>query len=72
MLCPGSRITGGSSSILRAALLTSEPAQFVIHVVKIEAHAASLLSQQLWPPPTLSTIVESWGVASVTTVFAAA
>ena len=42
MLWPGSRSTGGSSSILRAADEAVDPAQFVIHVVKMSPHAALL------------------------------
>src|SRR5688572_8445029 len=71
LLWPGSRSTGGSSSILRAAVEAVDPAQFVIHVVKMSPHAALLASQQLCPPPTFETIVESAGEISVTTPLAA-
>jgi len=56
---------------LRAAVEAVDPAQLVIHVVKMSPHAALLASQQLWPPPTLPTIRESFGDASVTTPLAA-
>src|SRR5512138_504515 len=72
LLVPGSRITGGSSWILRSPPAAVAPAQFVIHVVRMLAHAALLASQQLWPPPTFTTIIESFGDARSTTRLAAA
>jgi hypothetical protein len=58
--------------ISRPPELASSPAQFVIHVVRIVAQVELLASQQLWPPPTFATIIESLGEVSVTTLFAAA
>src|SRR5690606_28166690 len=60
------------SSILRPVLPATVPAQLLIQVVRMSAHAASLDSQQLWPPSTFVTISESCGEVSVTTVFASA
>ena len=37
----------------------------------MSAHALSLASQQLWPPPTFVTMRESFGELRFTTVFAA-
>src|SRR5688572_8715801 len=71
LLWPGSRRTGGSSSILRAAVEAADPAQPVIHVVRISPQAELLASQQLWPPLTFETIVESAGDVSVTIPLAA-
>src|SRR5690606_18508514 len=63
---------GGSSSIFRPMLPPTVPAQFVIQVVRMSAHALGLDSQQLWPPSTFVTISESCGEPSVTTSFASA
>ena len=72
MLEPGSRSAGASSVIWRPLDVASSPAQFVIQVVRIVAQVELLASQQLWPPPTFWTIIESFGEVSVTTLFAAA
>ena len=71
LLAPGSRSGGGSSST-PAAAAPAAPAQFEIQVVRMSAHASVLASQQLWPPATFATILESRGDDRVTIPFAAA
>src|SRR6201988_2602804 len=48
-----------------------EPAQLVIYVGMMSAHAESADSQQLWRPRTFTTMRESGGWVRLTTVFAA-
>jgi hypothetical protein len=47
------------------------PAQRVIIAVIVSAHAELLVSQQLWPPPTLVTMRELAGMVRLATVLAA-
>src|SRR5262245_15808970 len=61
----------GASSTTPPPPACDAPAQFEIHVVRICAHASSLASQQLWPPPTFATMRESFGELRFTTVLAA-
>jgi len=65
-------LIGGASSSTPPPPAIEDPAQLEIQVVRMSAHAASLASQQLCPPPTLVTMRESFGEVRLTTVLAAA
>ena len=58
---PGSRGGGATRLMLRTAPPASL-AQLVIMRVSTSAQAASLASQQLWPPPTLVTRRDAAGL----------
>jgi hypothetical protein len=71
-LCP-TDCTGGATSVTVVADVAPVAfAQLLIQVVKIWPQALGSASQQLWPPLTLTTIVEVEGCARFTTVFASA
>ena len=65
MVPPASMSVGATSWICAFEEPSATPAQFLIQVVIVSAHAWVLASQQLWPPPTLATIFEPVGLRQV-------
>ena len=63
--------SGGAVSLICVVPVAEEPAQLVIHTVSVSPQAEGEASQQLWPPETFCTIVDSLGCARFTTVCAA-
>ncbi len=68
-LCPGSSRSGAVSRTV-VPPLAELPAQAPMKAVRVSAQAVRLVSQQLWPSPTLVTIREAAGSDRFTTVLA--
>src|SRR5579862_41793 len=64
-------LLGGACNLIWVAPAVAPPAQFLIQVVMMSAQAWALDNQQLWPPPTLTTISDWSGCERLTTVRAA-
>src|SRR5262249_7318466 len=63
-------LSGGACNLICVAPAATPPAQFLIQVVRMSAQACGLESQQLWPPATLSTIIDWSGCVRFTTLSA--